>query len=106
MELSAVKNLNNLQFLIKHFVYIIFCYQNLKAKLRTYGESCVNDWSKPCDFSIGLMCSTANNFCLCPNSISANNCDCPLNKWWNGTHCGNNLFFRSFLKKIARCMLK
>ena len=65
-----------------------------KAELRTYGESCDNNWSLPCDYSVGLICPTADNICqMCPNNILSYHCDCPLYKWWNGTHCGNLNFF-------------
>ncbi len=70
------------------------CLFRTKVKLRTYGESCENDWSLPCDYSVGLICPTVDNICeKCPNNILSYHCDCPLYKWWNGTHCGNSNLF-------------
>jgi hypothetical protein len=74
--------------LAKLFYFDAIIIFNLE-KLRTYGDTC-SDWNPPCDYSIGLVCSTGGGTgCSCPNTYGANFCDCPITKFWNGTFCGS-----------------
>ena len=87
---SACRN-----FIFYHcFKILLFNFWFNSENLRTYGDTC-SDWNPPCDYSIGLLCSTgAGTLCSCPNTYSAGYCDCPITKFWNGTFCGN--LFRIF----------
>ena len=67
-------------------------WNNLE-KLNSYGETC-NDWAIPCDYTLGLMCSSGSGTdCKCPNTYSGGYCDCPTTKYWNGTKCCNLTLF-------------
>lgn len=52
---------------------------------KLYGDSC--DSAQLCDPSKSLNCSSTATGCSCPNSLAANQCDCPITHYWDQSNC-------------------
>ncbi len=53
---------------------------------RIYGQTCTFDG----DCESTLICSIKDNYCRCPDSITANKCDCPISMYYKDatSRCG------------------